>query len=108
MNTPVLMSELNFSNTSLKYEVKLNQVFTVDLGNTILKKYFISADTYKTININFYKTNWEFDQQIVKGLVRGENYLHLDELGVKDGKYVVVITENDIKKAPSSRITVMN
>jgi hypothetical protein len=108
MNVPVLVTEVNFSNTSLKYEVKMNQVFTVDLRTAILKKYFITAETYKTISINLYKPDGEFDQKIAKGLVRGENYLDLDQLGVKEGKYVVVITENDLKKAPSSRITVMN
>lgn len=107
-NAEVLLADISFSNTSAKYEVKMNQVFTVDLTEGAPKNYFMSAPTFKMVNINLYKTNGEFFQQISRELTRGDNYLHFEQLDLRDGKYVVVITENDIKKAPGSRITVMN
>jgi hypothetical protein len=55
-----------------------------------------------------YQPTGEFDQKITKDLVKGDNFLHFEELDVKPGKYVIVITESDPKKAPNSRITVMN
>ncbi len=109
MNLGVHLAEVNFSNISANYEIKMSQVFTVDMREPLLKNYFMYASTAQTVSINLYKTTGELEQKILKELVRGENYLKFSELGVpQDDKYVIVISEYDIKKAPSSRITVMN
>jgi len=108
MNLPVHLSEVNFSNATANYEIKLNQVFTVDLRNQIQKRYYFNAPTFQSISINMYQPNGEFNQKITKDVVKGDNFLHFEKLDVKEGKYVIVITENDPKKAPSNRITVMN
>lgn len=108
MNTTVVLSELYFSNATSNYEIKMNQIFTVDLENASLKNYFIKANTYKDVNINLYKSNGQFSQKVTKSLTSGENFLQFDEMSLQEGKYVVVITENDnTKKSPNSRITVM-
>ncbi len=107
-NESLLLSEIGFSNSTLNYEVKMNQVFTIDLNKDLQKNYYINVGTQKDVSINLYKSNGEFDHSIVKSLQRGENYLHFTELEVEVSKYVVVIT--DIfpnKKAPSGKITVM-
>lgn len=108
MNTNLLLAELNFSNTTSNYEVKMNQIFTVDLTSALMKNYFIKANTFKDVNINLYKSNGEFTQKITKSLMSGENFVRFDEMPLQEGKYVVVITENDnTKKSPNSKITVM-
>lgn len=104
----ILLNEINFSNSALNYEVKMNQVFTIDLNKDKQKNYYINAVTQKDVSINLYKSNGEFDHAIVKSLNQGENYLHFNELDIEPIKYVIVIT--DIfpnKKMPSGKITVM-
>lgn len=110
MNSEVFLSEINFSNISSNYEVKMNQIFTVDLAGAKQKNYFIKANTFKDVNINLYKSNGEFTQKITKSLINGENFIHFDDMpALSQGKYVVVITENDpnSKKSSNSKITVM-
>ncbi|MDB5227162.1 MAG: hypothetical protein JWN78_1355 [Bacteroidota bacterium] len=108
MNIPLLLSEVNFSNISANYEIKMNQVFTVDLNSNFGKNYFMYATTSKTVSINLYKTNGELEQKILKTLVKGNNFIRFPENQMTEDKYVIVISEYDIKKAPNSRITVMN
>ncbi len=110
MNSEVQLSELNFSNTSNNYEIKTNQVFTVDLTNARMKNYYIKANILKDVNINLYRLNGEFTQKITKTLMNGENFISFDEMSLQEEKYVVVITENynnSKKSSPNSRITVM-
>lgn len=108
MSSTVMLSTINFSNTTINYEVKLNQVFTIDFSDNIQKNYLVNANTYKDVNINLYKSNGEFDHSIAKSLVKGENFLRFADMQMKSGKYVIVITEVDpSKKAPNNRITVM-
>ncbi len=108
MNVEVDMSKINFSNSTSNYEVKMNQVFTVDMKNSVNKNYYISANVHKDVCINVYKQNGEFDQKITKSLAQGENFIRFDDMQVKQGKYMIVITDYDPKKSPSSKITVMN
>ena len=108
MNTGVLLSEVNFSNISSNYEVKMNQVFTVDMRNGIQKKYYINSNTVKMVRINLYRENGEIDQKVTKNLVRGENFIHFANMPIDEEKYFIVITEYDLMKTPSSKITVMN
>jgi hypothetical protein len=104
----LLLSEINFSNSTLNYEVKMNQVFTIDLNRDFQKNYYINASSQKDVSINLYKSNGEFDHSIVKSLQKGENYLHFTELEVEVSKYVIVITDFfPNKKTPSGKITVM-
>jgi len=109
MNTEILLSELNFSNTTSNYEVKMNQIFTVDLNSSITKNYFIKATNFKDVNVNLYKSNGEFSQKIAQSLINGDNFIRFDEMPLLQGKYVVVITENDpnSKKSSNAKITVM-
>lgn len=107
MNTSVSLEKINFSNSTSNYEVKLNQVFTVDISNALQKNYIIKSNTPKEVSINLYKTNGEFSKKIIKSLITGENYIQFDEMQINDGKYVIAITENDSKKAPNSKLTVM-
>ena len=108
MKTVVQLEELRFSNMTSNYEVRLNQVFTVDLSGALTKNYFIKTSSFKDVSINLYKANGEFTQKISKSLANGDNFLNFDETPLQQGKYVVVITENDTKKSPGSNITVMN
>ena len=108
MKTVVQLEELRFSNMTSNYEVRLNQVFTVDLSGAFTKNYYIKTSSFKDVSINLYKANGEFTQKISKSLANGDNYLNFDETPLQQGKYVVVITENDTKKSPGSNITVMN
>ncbi|MFN8261649.1 MAG: hypothetical protein U0X41_11995 [Chitinophagales bacterium] len=108
MKTVVQLEELRFSNMTSNYEVRLNQVFTVDLSGALTKNYYIKTSSFKDVSINLYKANGEFTQKISKSLANGDNYLNFDETPLQQGKYVVVITENDTKKSPGSNITVMN
>ncbi|MEZ5053735.1 MAG: hypothetical protein R2807_03030 [Chitinophagales bacterium] len=87
------LKELNFSNTSAKYEVKLNQLFTIDSKNLGSKNYMFSSATSKHVNINVYNTNGGFARKIMKTLQAGENEIEFDELQLNEGKYVVTITE---------------
>lgn len=109
MNSEVQLTGVNFSNTTNNYEVKMNQIFTVDMSSAQTKNYFIKANNFKDVSINLYKSTGEFNQKIAKNLINGDNFIHFDELPLQEGKYVVVITENDpnTKKAPNSKITVM-
>ena len=108
MKTVVQLEELRFSNMTSNYEVRLNQVFTVDLSGALTKNYYIKTSSFKDVSINLYKANGEFTQKISKSLANGDNFLNFDETPLQQGKYVVVITENDTKKSPGSNITVMN
>lgn len=109
MNTEVQLGSVHFSNISNNYEVKMNQVFTVDLNSAILKNHFIKVENLKEVSINIYKANGEFSQKFTKNLNPGENYLQFDELPLQQAKYVVVITENipNSKKSLNPKITVM-
>ena len=107
MNTEILLSELKFSNTTSNYEVKMNQVFTVDMANSTQKNYVIKSNMPKDVSINLYKTNGEFSKKVTKCLMAGENYIRFGEMQINDGKYVIAITENDTKKAPNNKLSVM-
>ena len=106
MNTNVMLDRINFSKSSSNYEVKLNQVFTVDMQN-LQKNYLIKLNATKEVSINLYKISGEFSKKIVKSLLPGENFIQFDELQIAEGKYVIAITENDSKKAPNSKLSVM-
>jgi hypothetical protein len=109
MNSQVLLSEVNFSNSTSNYEVKLNQIFTVDLSGQVMKSYYIKSAAFKDVNINLYKSNGEFSQKLNKTLINGDNFIQFDELPLQPSKHVVVITENDpnAKKSSNAKITVM-
>lgn len=107
MNTEIVLDRINFSKSSSNYEVKLNQVFTVDMGNLHQKNYLIKASLPKEVSINLYNTNGEFSKKFIKSLLPGENYIQFEEMQIKQGKYVIAITENDSKKAPNSKLSVM-
>jgi hypothetical protein len=109
MNTEVQLAGVNFSNSSNNYEVKMNQVFTVDLNSAVLKNHFIKVDALKDVSINIYKSNGEFSQKFTRNLNPGENYLQFEQLPLQQAKYVVVITENipNSKKSLNPKITVM-
>jgi len=87
----------------------MNQIFTVDLNSSITKNYFIKATNFKDVNVNLYKSNGEFSQKIAQSLINGDNFIHFDKMPLQQGKYVVVITENDpnSKKSSNAKITVM-
>ena len=107
MNTSVWLERINFSNVTSNYEVKMNQVFTVDMANSTQKNYVIKSNMPKDVSINLYKTNGEFSKKVTKSLMAGENYIRFDEMQINDGKYVIAITENDTKKAPNNKLSVM-
>ena len=98
----VHLTEVNFANSSNAYEVRLNQVFTVDKNNALSKNYFIKSTTFKNVSINLYKVSGEFNQKILCSLTNGDNYMHFDELPLQDGKYVVVVTESEVNPNKSS------
>lgn len=79
MKTVVQLEELRFSNMTSNYEVRLNQVFTVDLSGALTKNYFIKTSSFKDVSINLYKANGEFTQKISKSLANGDNFLNFDE-----------------------------
>ncbi len=106
MNAEVSLAELNFSNTTSNYEVKQNQIFTVDLRGALMKTYLIKSPVAKDVNINLYKSNGEFFNKVTKSLVAGDNVIQFEDMSLQTAKYVVVITD-DIKKTPNSKITVM-
>ncbi len=87
------LKELNFSNISATYDVKLNQLFTIDSKNLSAKNYTFTSSTSKHVNINVYNTNGGFARKIMKTLQAGENEIEFDEMQLNDGKYVVTITE---------------
>lgn len=107
-STDILLKDLDFTNASMNYEIKLNQIFTVDLNEESQKNYFVNVKSTKDVNINLYKTNGQFDHSISKNLATGENYIHFNDMQLNAEKYIVVIS--DIipnKKAPNDKITVM-
>ncbi len=107
-DTKFLLSELNFSNATSTYEIKLNQIFTTDLATISLKNYFIKSNLDKDIFINIYKSNGTFAQKVPMRLIDGENFIRFDDIHIQEGKYIVVITENvKIKKPNNENITVM-
>lgn len=107
MNTELNIGEVGFSRYTSRYEVKLNQVFTVDIGTGSNKRYVIQSNIPRDIYVNMYKSNGEFDHLILQTIKTGENAIQFDEMQIKSGKYVVVISDVADKKAPSSKITVM-
>ena len=102
INTTVHLTEVNFANTSNNYEVRLNQVFSVDKTNAVSKNYIIKSNAFKNVSINLYKNHGQSNQKILCSLSNGDNYMHFDELPLQDGKYVVVITESEVKPNKSS------
>lgn len=62
----VELTSVNFTNISSSYEVKLNQIFTIDLSDQTQKNYFVTLKSDKDVNINLYKPNGEFDHTISK------------------------------------------
>lgn len=110
MNAETVLSEVNFSNSSNNYEVKMNQVFSVDLTDALLKNYLIKSSASRDININLYNSTGTFSKKIATKITNGDNLLHFKEMNLQPGKYVVVISENNttLKNTPNSNITVMN
>lgn len=107
INVATQLTEVNFSNTSNDYEVKLNQIFTVEVNKGQQKNYIIKANTLKDVSISLYKSTGEFNQKVSKTLTGGDNYLLFDDLYLQDGKYVVVITENKSNSLNNAKITGM-
>lgn len=105
----VLLEEIDFNNSSFNYEVKLNQIFTIDLASETKKNYFINLKTNKDVNINLYKSNGEYDHSISRNFNAGENFLYFSEMDLADEKYIVVISDiyQNNKKSSNSKITVM-
>lgn len=113
LNQEAHLNEVYFTNTSSNYEVKFNQIFTVDLDDTTPLNYFIKSNEYKDVQINVYKSKGEYSTKLNKNLNIGDNFIMFDELSANyHGKYIVVITENKpnnkTKKSSNSNITVMN
>jgi len=107
MNTTLTIGEIAFAKMSTRYEVKMNQVFSVEVGSSLNRKHVIQSATDKDVFINMYKSNGAFDHKIVKSLKTGENPLSFEEMQVKPGKYVVVITDAIEKKNANTKIIVM-
>ncbi|MBK9330112.1 MAG: hypothetical protein IPM95_12620 [Sphingobacteriales bacterium] len=107
MNTEHTIGEVGFSRYTSRYEVKLNQVFTVDIGTGSNKRYVIQSNVPRDIFVNMYRSNGEFDHKILQSIKTGENAIQFEEMQIKSGKYVVVISDVADKKTPSSKITVM-
>ncbi|MCB0507962.1 MAG: hypothetical protein R2739_02365 [Chitinophagales bacterium] len=96
-NSTIALNELNFSNFTSTYEVKLNQVFTVDKNSIEQKNYIIKSDKTKYISLKIYSINGGFASKVNKQLQPGNNILSFNDLNLKSGKYVVTTTENNQK-----------
>lgn len=107
MNNALVIGDIKFTKVSSRYEVKMNQVFSVEVGNTAIRKHIIQSTSDKDVFINMYKSNGAFDHKIVRSLKAGENALSFEEMQVKPGKYVVVITDAIEKKNANTKIIVM-
>jgi len=101
-NEAVELTEINFSNTSSNYEVKLNQLFSVDLQQEKQRNYILNCTIAQHVNINLFNTNGGNSKKITKQLKAGKNVIQFDDMQLNAGKYVVTITENTSKENYSS------
>ncbi len=102
------LNSVNFTNVSSDYEVKLNQIFNIDLSDQSLKNYFVALNSDKDVNINLYKPNGEFDSTISKKLSNGKSYIPFDDMQLNKTKYIVVVSDvNSNRNTNSNKVTEM-